>query len=89
MKIRIIYLGLSWVIAFLVLAGCQQKRSAVILTDYPKPGKDYSRQLPPGEMALRKITDPSQIPDYTKALSDLDGLLEAITNSLNLSLIHI
>ncbi|MEE9911366.1 MAG: MltA domain-containing protein [Deltaproteobacteria bacterium] len=32
---------------------------------------------------MRKITDPSQIPDYTKALSDLDGLLSAIDNSLN------
>jgi membrane-bound lytic murein transglycosylase A len=39
--------------------------------------------LPPGELALKKITDPSQIPDYTKSFSDMDGLLEAIINSLN------
>jgi membrane-bound lytic murein transglycosylase A len=82
MKNRINFLGLLLVIAFLVPAGCQ-KHTSVVLTDYPPPGKDYSRQLPPGELALRKITDPSQIPDYTKSFSDMDGLLEAITNSLN------
>ena len=82
MKIRIIFLGLLLVIAFLVLAGCQ-KRSSLVLTDYPKPQKDYNRQLPPGELALRKITDPNQIPDYTQACSDTDRLQEAIANSLN------
>jgi membrane-bound lytic murein transglycosylase A len=82
MKIRITFLVLLWAIAFLVLAGCE-KRSVVVRTDFPEPQKDYTRQLPPGELALRKITDPSQIPDYTKAFSDTDGLLEAISNSLN------
>ena len=82
MKIRIFFLVLLWVIAFLVLAGCE-KRSVVVSTTFPEPKKDYSRQLPPGELALRKITDPRQIPDYTKAFSDMDGLLEAISNSLN------
>lgn len=84
MKIRIIYLGVLFIIAFLVLAGCQKRTSSsVVLMDYPKPTKDYARQLPAGELALRKITDPSQIPDYTSALSDMDGLLEAINRSLN------
>lgn len=82
MKIRIIFIGLLWVIAFLVLSGCQQKRSAVVI-DHKEYQKDYTRPLPPGELALRKITDPSQIPDYTQAFSDLDGLLAAINNSLN------
>ena len=82
MKIRIIFLVLLWVIAFLVLAGCE-KRSVVVSTTFPEPQKDYTRQLPPGELALRKITDPSRIPDYTKAFSDTDGLLDAISNSLN------
>ena len=54
-----------------------------VLTDYPKPQKDYNRHLPPGELALRKITDPNQIPDYTLAFSDTDRLQEAIANSLN------
>ena len=39
--------------------------------------------LPPGKLALRKITDPAQIPDYTLACSDTDRLREAIANSLN------
>ena len=82
MKIRIIFLVLLSVIAFLVLAGCE-KRSVIVRTNFPEHQKDYTRQLPPGELALRKITDPSQIPDYTKAFSDTDGLLEAISNSLN------
>lgn len=82
MKIRIIFLGVLWVIAFLALTGCQ-KRTSLVITDYPKPQKDYNRLLPPGEQALRKITDPNQIPDYTLACSDTDRLQEAITNSLN------
>jgi membrane-bound lytic murein transglycosylase A len=81
MKNKIIFLGLILVIAFSVLAGCQ-KRSSVIL-DTQEFQKDYMRQLPPGELALRKITDPRQIPDYTKACSDIDGLKEAIARSLN------
>ena len=82
MKIRIIFLVLFWVIAFLVLAGCEKHR-VVVRTDFPEPQKDYARQLPPGKLALRKITDASQIPDYTQACSNMDGLLEAIERSLN------
>ncbi len=36
----------------------------------------------PVNLLFRKITDPKQIPDYTKACSDLDGLREAIARSL-------
>jgi membrane-bound lytic murein transglycosylase A len=82
MKIKIIFLGLLLVIAFSLLVSCQ-KRTSLVIKDYPKPQKDYYRQLPPGEQALRKITDPKQIPDYTLAFSDTDRLQEAITNSLN------
>ena len=70
-----------WVIAVLVLAGCEKRRA--VLIDHQEPQKDYTRQLPPGELALRKITNPSQIPDYTRACSDMNGLLEAIEHSLN------
>jgi membrane-bound lytic murein transglycosylase A len=82
MKTRILFLGLLLVIAFLVLTGCQ-KRTSLVFRDYPKPQKDYNHHLPPGELALRKITDPNQIPDYTLACSDTDRLKEAIANSLN------
>ncbi len=69
------------VFAFLALAGCQ-KRGAVI-TDTREFEKDYLRQLPQGQLALRKITDPRQIPDYTNACSNIAGLKEAIARSLN------
>jgi membrane-bound lytic murein transglycosylase A len=82
MKIRLPFLALFLLMALLVLAGCQ-KRITSTLTVHPDPPKDYNRLLPPGELALRKITDPSQIPDYTAALSNLDRLREAIANSLN------
>lgn len=44
---------------------------------------DYDRPLLPGQQALRKITDPLQIPDFTSASLDLNGLKPAIENSLN------
>jgi membrane-bound lytic murein transglycosylase A len=57
---------------------------AVSLTGCHKPAKkDYNRQLPPGQLALRKITDPNQIPDFTLACSDKTRLSEAIANSLS------
>jgi membrane-bound lytic murein transglycosylase A len=81
MKIRIIFFGLLLVMAFSLIVGCQ-KRTSFVFRDYPKSQKDYNRLLPPGELALRKITDPNQIPDYTSACSDTDRLEEAISNSL-------
>ena len=82
MKNRLLLLCLIFIIMFSFLTGCQ-KRSAFIVGDQEfQAEKDYTRPLPPGELALRKITDPAQIPDYTKACSDLDGLLAAIHNSL-------
>jgi membrane-bound lytic murein transglycosylase A len=81
MKIKFILIGLILVIVFLALAGCEKRRA--VLIDHQEPQKDYTRQLPPGELALRKITNPSQIPDYMQACSDMNGLLEAIEHSLN------
>ncbi len=43
----------------------------------------YDRPLPPGEYALRKITDPSEIPDFTMACSDLKNLRKAVAHSLS------
>ncbi|MCE5264414.1 MAG: MltA domain-containing protein [Deltaproteobacteria bacterium] len=85
MKIKTVFLGLLSIVVLSFSAGCE-KRTSFVQKDYPKPPtarKDYHRQLPPGELALRKITDPSQIPDYTKACSDMDRLQEAISNSLS------
>ncbi len=82
MKIRITFLCLLLVMASWMLSGCQ-KRISTELTVQPITPKDYNHVLPPGKLALRKITDPAQIPDYTLACSDTDRLREAIANSLN------
>jgi membrane-bound lytic murein transglycosylase A len=58
-----------------VLTGCQTKRAV------PRP--QYDRPLPPGQLALRKIEDPSKYPDFTGGWRDLDTLRAAIRNSLN------
>lgn len=44
---------------------------------------DYSKQLPPGQFALRKITDPAMIPDITFACYDTKDLRLAIDHSLS------
>jgi membrane-bound lytic murein transglycosylase A len=44
---------------------------------------EYDRPLPPGQLALRKITDPNQFPDFTDAWFDLDSLKAATQNSLS------
>jgi len=44
--------------------------------------KNYSRPLPPGEVALRKINDPKMIPDFRPAFHSREGLVESIDNSL-------
>jgi len=58
----------------LVTTGC---RKAQVV----KP--DYGRQLPPGQFALRKITDPAMIPDITFACYDTKDLRLAIDHSLS------
>jgi membrane-bound lytic murein transglycosylase A len=44
---------------------------------------EYSRPLPPGQLALRKITDPAEIPDFSEGWQDMDSLKRAIENSLD------
>jgi membrane-bound lytic murein transglycosylase A len=68
-----IALGL-WLSAALLWAGCQTR---------PPQVKEYDRPLPAGQLALRKITDPNQIPDFAPGWRDLDGLKTALRNSLN------
>jgi membrane-bound lytic murein transglycosylase A len=63
-----------------VLPGCKTIRIA----DPNIPiKKDYYRALPPGTPALRKITDPSRLPDFRgDFLQDRDGLLRALDQSI-------
>ncbi|MFO0973111.1 MAG: MltA domain-containing protein [Phycisphaerae bacterium] len=51
----------------------------------PSEEKDYDRPLPPGQLALRKITDPAMIPDFTEAYQNAQNpdLRAAIERSLH------
>ena len=62
-------------------ASCQKPRR---IEEPNKPqAKQYDKPLPPGELALRKITNPADIPDFTFACYNLTDLKKAISNSLN------
>ena len=65
----------------LAIAGCAKKPP--IIGPEPRVEKDYEAPLPPGQLALRKITDPQQVPDFTPACSNTIGLREAVQNSLD------
>ncbi len=60
----------------IVGVSCCQKQQKKVKTQYDKP-------LPPGQFALRKITDPREIPDFTTACLDLANLRKAIDHSLS------
>ena len=59
----------------LALTGCRTK---VVETRI-----EYDRPLPPGQLALRKITDPNLFPDFTQGWRDPASLEVAIQNSLS------
>ncbi|MFA5293759.1 MAG: MltA domain-containing protein [Phycisphaerae bacterium] len=60
-------------------ASCQKPKK---IEPVKKP-LQYDKPLPPGQLALRKITNPSDIPDFTFACYDLANLRAAVANSLN------
>jgi len=63
--------------SFMVCIGCRTEPQ-------PQPLKpSYDRPLPPGQSALRKITNPYETPDFTLACINLRGLRDSIENSLN------
>jgi len=55
-------------------SGCQKPQAKA---------PDYNRPLPPGQLALRKITDPRDKPDMTMACYNLANMRRAVDNSLN------
>ena len=59
------------------LVGCAKPDR---LEDMPR--LDYNRPLPPGAQALRKITDPARLPDFTTAVAQTAGLRETVDHSL-------
>jgi membrane-bound lytic murein transglycosylase A len=67
-------------VAAVLVAGCKTVR----IPEPPVPvKKDYYRPLPPGTPALRKITDPSRLPDFRgDFLQDREGFLKALGLSI-------
>ena len=57
-----------------IITGCRSRQRAETA---------YDRPLLPGQSALRKITDPYEIPDFTMACFDLTDMRTAIDRSLN------
>jgi len=57
----------------LAITGCQK----------PVAKPQYDRPLPRGQLALRKITNPYEIPDFAPACHNLAWMSQAIDNSLN------
>jgi len=83
MNLRTVSLALAAIVttsATLMLGGCYNPRTGVEFAE--KSGKDYYRELPPGAYALRKITDPRMIPDFTSAFEDTSELDRAVTHSI-------
>ena len=73
MKTRIsLYLSF---LAITIIVGCKAPQKIV------EP--DYDNPLPAGQYALRKITNPADIPDFTSAAADLNQLAPAVERSLN------
>jgi len=70
MKNKVFLFLLSFAILF---TGCQKTEK--------KP--QYNKRLAPGELALRKITNPQDIPDFTYGCYDMSGMAHAIDRSLN------
>lgn len=74
MKAKVLlYLLLS---AAIIITGCKAPVKEVIKPPYDKP-------LQPGQPALRKITNPAEIPDFTLACFDVKNAKSAVERSLN------
>ena len=58
-----------------VLPGCPKPPA-------PTPTPDVDRPLPPGQLALRKITDPADLPDFTPGLKQVTYLRSATEYSI-------
>lgn len=79
------YCAIALMLAVLpaAIGGCRKAPIGTMMEPIPGPPPEYDRPLPPGELALRKIIDPGELPDFTEACRDTKGLKEAIANSLD------
>ncbi|MGA2172281.1 MAG: MltA domain-containing protein [Sedimentisphaerales bacterium] len=71
-----ILLSATLVLLVLVAVGCQKPQARISAPQYDRP-------LAPGQLALRKITNPAEIPDFTDGCHDLANVSIAIDNSLD------
>ncbi|MBN2020075.1 MAG: MltA domain-containing protein [Sedimentisphaerales bacterium] len=70
-------LAIASVTIFFTAFGCQKPARRAL------GPPEYDKALPPGQLALRKITNPADIPDFTDACHNPANLSAAIDNSLN------
>jgi membrane-bound lytic murein transglycosylase A len=66
--------------ASLALASC--KSTPPPSAPSAPPAKNYSQPLPEGQLALQKIVDPRDYPDFSSGLADRESLLRSIDESL-------
>jgi len=86
---RVILVCVLLAAVMVVLPGCVTRTVTYVVPPAPPvqpppaPEKDYYRPLPPGADALRKITDPAQLPDFRPAFAaDRAALLAALERSI-------
>ena len=79
---RILAAASCLAMAVVMPVGCQQPAEPL---PQPEISKDYDRPLPPGRAALRRLTDPSRIPDFGDAWYKAKGvgLRRAIQHSID------
>ena len=65
------------------MCGCADKLSRAKYPIGPPVWPDYDRPLPPGRLALRKLTDPSRIPDFSQSFANQHLLRQAAQHSLD------
>lgn len=73
--------GILCATSFLLTGACH-KPTTELRPFQPLPQKDYGRPLPPGALALRKIS-PEDYPDFGPGFNNQAGLREAIQHSLD------
>ncbi len=64
----------------LVFSSCKSK--PVESVPNPPAVKNYSQPLPVGQVALQKIVDPRDYPDFSEGLADRESLLRALDESV-------
>ena len=73
---------LKWLVGCIVLAFCVSIIGCKAAEE-KKSGAKYSRPLPQGQMALRKVRNVEAYPDFLSGSYDLRGLRMAIANSVS------